>query len=494
MNKIRFNSKRIIALMLCLSCAAGMLCISGCGKKVNTYSVSEIAYVDSWMDNSETYGDVRTNNMQNIYASETIKILEIFVEEGQEVKKGDKLMTYDTALTDIELEKKELEVMQLQLDLQNAERELRTINSYKPMVITMITPPAGPAGTEITGCVRTGGSGTEEDPYIFVAEDGKIPCGGSFVESICPPGTDNVWAVFQKRANNMSNGIITEYWGICYSNGVSGPFMTFFDAFDFCQNVPTEPYEEVEMNSGLTAGEISQMRADAKERIEEAKYKYRMADIEYQQMKLEMDNGVVTAQLDGKIVALNDPETAIESGEPVLKLSQNGGYIVEGTLSELELEAVKVGQKVKVTSWESYSEYEAEIESVSTIPAAQNGWTNGNTNVSYYPFTVTISGDANLKENEYVSITYSSKGSVENSFYLELPFVISEGGRNYVFVQTEDGTLEKRAIETGEIMWGSYVRIISGLTTEDRIAFPYDKNAKNGAKVREASVEELYSY
>lgn len=490
----RISFRKIIAVMLCASAAAAMLCMPGCGKKVNTYSVSDIAYVDSWMDNSETYGDVRTNNMQNIYASDSIKILEIYVKEGQEVKKGDKLMAYDTTLTDIELEKKELEVMELQLDLQNAEKELRTINSYKPMVITTITPPPGPAGSQITGCAKTGGSGTEEDPYIFVVENGVIPCGGSFIESICPPGTEDAWVVFQHRANNMTNGIITEYWGIRYSNSVSGTSMTFFDAFDFCQNVPTEPYEEVEMNSGLTAGEISRMRADAKDRIEEAKYKYHMADIEYQQMKLEMDNGVITAQLDGTIVAMNDPEAALENGEPVIKLSNNGGYIVEGTLSELELGTVTVGQKVKVTSWENYMEYEAEIESISTIPAAQNGWTNGNTNVSYYPFTVSISGDANLKESEYVSVTYSSKGAAEDSFYLELPFLLSEGGRSYVFVQDENGRLEKRAIETGEIIWGSYTRIISGLTVDDRIAFPYDKNAKDGAKATEAELEELYKY
>ena len=48
--------------------------------------------------------------------------------------------------------------------------------------------------------------------------------------------------------------------------------------------------------------------------------------------------------------------------------------------------------------------------------------------------------------------------------------------------------------ETGEILWGSYARVISGLTVDDRIAFPYDKNAKDGVKAKEAELSELYSY
>lgn len=494
MNNTRF--RRVISVVLAFCAAAGTLCLAGCGAEVNTYSVSELAYVDSWVGSSESYGEVRTVNMQNVYPSEYIDVLEVNVSEGQRVKKGDVLLTYDTSLTDIELEKKELEVLELKLELEQAEQELRTVNSYKPMVITTIIPPAseGGEGTQVSGCAGLGGTGTQEDPYIFVVEDGRIPCGSGFIESVCPPGTDRAWVVFQKRAQNMSNGVITEYWGICFTNTASGAVMEFFDAFEFCQNTPTEPYEEIEFNSGLTAGEISQMRASAKERIKEADFKYRVADLEYQQMKLEKDGGQIIAELDGEVVILNDEATAEETGEPILRVSENGGYIVEGTLSELELDTVSVGQTVKITSWERYEEYEAQIDSISTMPAEQSGWSNGNSNVSYYPFTVYIDESANLMENEFVSVTYSSKGYEDDGFYLEKAFILNENGFSYVFVQDENGRLEKRRIETGENLWGSYLRIVSGLTLDDRIAFPYDKNAKDGAATVEAELSELYAY
>ena len=487
--------KGICASALCLSIAAGSLCLTACGKEVNTYDVSFIAYVDEWINTSESYGEVSTYNMQNIFGSDTMQINEVFVEEGQSVKKGDRLIAYDTSLTQIELEKKELEVMELELALRNAENELRTINSYKPMVITTVVPSASDVtGVKVAGWKATGGSGSEEDPYIIVVEDGAIPCSADFSEFVIPAGTEEAWVVFHERNENMTNGIIIGHWGICYRNSISGVTMKFFDSSEFSVNKPTEPYEEVEMNSGLTAAEISRMRAAANASIKEADLKYRLADLEYQQMLLEVDSGVITAQLDGVIEYLAaDMDEAAENYEPLLKLSADGGYIVQGTLSELELGTVNVGQSVKVTSWERYEEYEAEISSISTVPAAQNGWTNGNSNVSYYPFTVLIDGSANLMENEYVSVSYNSKGEVENGFFIERAFLLSEDGKSYAFVQTEDGRVEKRYIETGEYLWGSYVRIISGLTMEDRIAFPYDKNAKDGVKAREAEIDELYS-
>lgn len=492
---IKDTFRRICAAALCLTAAAGCLSLSACGKEVNTYDVSNIAYIDEWINTSESYGEVSTYNMQNIFGSDTMKVREVYVKEGQSVKKGDRLIAYDTSLTQIELEKKELEVMELELKLRNAEQELKTINSYKPMVITTIVPSASDVtGVKVAGWKITGGAGSEDSPYIIVVEDGVVPCSADFYDTVCPAGTDEAWVVFHERNENMTNGIIVGHWGIRYRNSLSGLTMKFFDSSEFSVNKPTEPYEEIEMNSGLTAAEISRMRTAAKERIKEVDLEYRLADLEYKQMLLEVDSGVITAELDGVIEYLAvDVEAAAENYEPLLKLSADGGYIVQGTLSELELGTVNIGQSVKVTSWERYEEYEAEISSISTVPAAQNGWTNGNQNVSYYPFTVLIDGSANLMENETVSLSYNSKGAVDNGFFIERAFVISEDGKSYVFVQNEDGKVEKRCIETGEYLWGSYVRIISGLTMEERIAFPYDKNAKNGATAVEAPIDELYA-
>ena len=47
---------------------------------------------------------------------------------------------------------------------------------------------------------------------------------------------------------------------------------------------------------------------------------------------------------------------------------------------------------------------------------------------------------------------------------------------------------------TGKALWGSYTEILSGLTVDDLIAFPYGKNVKQGAPTEEGDVSSLYSY
>ena len=61
-------------------------------------------------------------------------------------------------------------------------------------------------------------------------------------------------------------------------------------------------------------------------------------------------------------------------------------------------------------------------------------------------------------------------------------------------LQDADGLLEKRYVVTGKSLWGSYTEILSGLTPEDLIAFPYGKHVKVGAPAVESDLSTLYGY
>ena len=100
-----------------------------------------------------------------------------------------------------------------------------------------------------------------------------------------------------------------------------------------------------------------------------------------------------------------------------------------------------------------------------------------------------------LRENEYVNMTFTPGGSNADgkSLYLQNPFLRQESGRSYIYVQGEDGRLEKRYVTTGKSLWGSYTEIRSGLTAEEYIAFPYGKSVQEGAATRTATVDELYN-
>ena len=55
-----------------------------------------------------------------------------------------------------------------------------------------------------------------------------------------------------------------------------------------------------------------------------------------------------------------------------------------------------------------------------------------------------------------------------------------------------DGKLRQEKVETGRVMYG-YVELVgSGLTGEDYIAFPYNKDVRDGAPVKLPNADEAY--
>ena len=45
---------------------------------------------------------------------------------------------------------------------------------------------------------------------------------------------------------------------------------------------------------------------------------------------------------------------------------------------------------------------------------------------------------------------------------------------------------------TGKSLWGNYTEILSGITAEDLIAFPYGKKVKPGVAAQEGDLSSLY--
>ena len=178
----------------------------------------------------------------------------------------------------------------------------------------------------------------------------------------------------------------------------------------------------------------------------------------------------------------------------MVELSAGGGYYVNIAVGELDLQVLQPGQPVQVQSWESYGMYEGVIQEISTYPSENNqGWSNGNQNISWYDAKVFVDESAQLREYEYVNVTYSAGAGDENAWYLQNMFIRNEGGVSFVYIKGEDGRLEKRVVQTGKSVWGEYTQIRGGLTMEDRIAFPYGQNVQEGAQTVDADIQELYN-
>ncbi|MGN0978123.1 MAG: hypothetical protein ACI4PH_08730, partial [Faecousia sp.] len=135
------------------------------------------------------------------------------------------------------------------------------------------------------------------------------------------------------------------------------------------------------------------------------------------------------------------------------------------------------------------------VESIGDFPVSPSSWSSDdNANVSYYPFTAFVDSTADLQAGNYVSVSYStSEGG--NGVYLQNAFIRTEQGRSFVFAEGENGKLEKRYITVGKSLWGSYTQVLSGVTEDDYLAFPYGKTVKDGVPAVESDdMSSLYMY
>ena len=236
------------------------------------------------------------------------------------------------------------------------------------------------------------------------------------------------------------------------------------------------------------------MRAQQEKAIKDLEFNIKMAEADYKIMQTEVSDGNVYAEINGTVVSLLSPEEAQMTMQPLLKVSGGGGFYVDCSVSELTKEALQLGQEVTVNDWNTGMVYTGTIDSLGDYPASGDNFSGmGNPNVSYYPFTVFIDESADLQAGSYVSVMYDT-GSAQSGVYLENPFIRTEQGKSFVYVRGEDGLLEKRSVTTGKSLWGSYTEILSGLTADDYIAFPYGKHVKAGAPAVEGDMSDLYDY
>ena len=466
------------------------------------------------------------------------------------MQKGDLLLTFDTTLDDLQLERKRLEVEKLKLRLEDAYDYLYEINTMKPMVIPDFSEESTPSqpeevnwGTALTApyqlSTQTALDGSTQELALICwlsdttsiedaildairltaqeyqaknaatpeestvpEEDSNIP--GAKDEEITPDPeaatTETFYVIFKVTEGNMSLAPTTTWQGLTvhYDLEKQSYHFQFFDASGI--NDPTippveeEPEPEIDFGSGYTAAQIAEMRSQQEKAIKELEFSIKMSEADYKIMQTEMGDGNVYAAIDGTVVSLLSAEEALLSQQPLMKISGGGGFYVECSVNELSKNELQLGQEVTINDWNTGMVYTGIIDSLGDYPVTADYYSGiGNPNASYYPFTVFVDESADLQEGNYVSVLYDA-GTAENGIYLENPFIRTEQGKSYVYLRGENGQLEKRYVTTGKSLWGSYTQILSGLSAEDFIAFPYGKAIQEGAPTQEGDLSDLYNY
>lgn len=238
--------KKVITITAAAAAGTALLCgtvvfaVNTAGRKtVTVIPVSDLSgyYGSSGMNS--TSGMITSDVSQNIYPAENQTVKEVFVQEGDIVKEGDPLVSFDMTMTSLELEMKKLDRQGIELNIEKAREDIKRLKNMKPASNAgtedfpdiggdffdpgMMEEPDFPEEEEPqeneepqaalavldSGALPYMGSGTLEDPYHFLLASGGM-IQGSFLNAMAQQGC---FFVIEVRQGDLSNGELVKIWG-----------------------------------------------------------------------------------------------------------------------------------------------------------------------------------------------------------------------------------------------------------------------------------------
>lgn len=528
---------------------------------VKVYSVNDFCMTDYWGDTSSTSGMVTTDKIQKVFLSSSQTVNKVWVAEGDSVRKGDKLISYDSTLTQASVEQAKIDYDRQDESLTTAKNELEYLKKAKNK--ETLKQELGKLTAELDALKKK----YDEDPAHPYDGDAPVTEGKmDYKKTMTVKGADgsdqtvnvqyyswlstsrlndskvteiltnlatlradkdhpsvDTYVVLVQRYEDKVGGYVDNTVGLVitetYTAGddTAVPAVPESRSVSFSVRSDLPEFEDTErkyddaaikrlqqkinlanmyLENSMEQKDLAKAIVDKAQEVKEKEVNLRLAKLSLDKKTKELGDGNVYAEFDGTVKAVRNADEAYNNSEAVIELSGGGGYYVTGTLSEMELGSVKVGDTVSISSWMTGAACEGTIVSIDDYPTTSgNSWGDGNRNVSYYPFKVFVEEDASLQANDYVDIQYQKAGTQEqgSSLYLQSWFIRTDNGKSYVMARNEDGRLEQRWVQTGRDLWGSYTQIRGGLTTDDYLAFPYGRDVVEGARTVEAAADELYN-
>ena len=368
------------------------------------------------------------------------------------------------------------------------------------------------------------GSGTEEDPYIFLCGSAKglVTVTGGFLNKMAGYTADGskiekeggYWYQLEFHQNDTITNFADRTESCIGYYLIDGSTLekpvdmlietefTIEEASQYEENLEPE-YPDDNIDGGSDGTVTTMTREEAikiqQNRINNLKLDIQESEINIGKLEKSVEKKMIYSKLEGTVSHVGNAVTASSDGEAFITVQSRDGFYVRGSISELMLEKIEEGMTINCMS---YSEmgmggFEAEIVDISDYPMESTGfyYGMGNPNVSYYSFSAVVSDKSlQFSDMEYVTVTLPSEDLPEGSFIIQREFVLTENGNNYVYKE-EDGVLKRQLLSVGgSVNGGYYVLVKGGLSMDDKVAFPYGSDIKEGAKTREVTLEEMYGY
>ena len=208
--------------------------------------VQPVSYLSTsyWGDTAQSSGNITSDYIQELYPDSSKTITDVFVTEGQEVSIGDPLLQYDKTKLELDVEAKDVAIKETELKIDNAQNQLKKLQNTKPIATpkpekaTPTPKPTKPTPTpepepeptpaptptpeptttpaDVTlysqldvDAVPYAGSGTTDDPYIFLCTDDCTMTKG-FLSLLFGLGSETEDAGQEGTDGETTDGEITE--------------------------------------------------------------------------------------------------------------------------------------------------------------------------------------------------------------------------------------------------------------------------------------------
>ncbi len=481
-------------------------------QRVNVYSVEELNEED-WEEEAVVYGTVTEETTQKINMAGGRAIKKVYVEDGDTVEIGDKLLEYDMTMTELDLTGAELNKQILELRVKTLDKQIAHPKKYLQAEADAIEAAVKNAPVRSSGGKADGsGSGGSSGSTGSAADTSGTESTGSAADTNNTESTGSAADTGGTANTGSVDGTgSTEGTGsgsmAADSLGKTADASTAFLA----QTAETDGSLEGAADSagetsdtagaeargdtgavedeeeGFTKEDIDEYVSEKKSELQETNLEILRNDLTIAQLNRKLEEKTVTSRINGVVSMEGDEE------DDLLVVQGEGRLYVEGDLDEYTLEEVDVGTVLLGEDYMTGEEFEAEVQKISEYPEDTSELMDfsfeGTT--SYYAFSAEIQDDVELTSGEEVELHFDEEED-GGAVLIDTAFVRQENGSSYVYLADEKKQLRKRRVEVGKIIDGSIAEIKSGVDLEDHIAFPYGKGIREGAKTKISEVDELY--
>lgn len=331
-------------------------------------------------------------------------------------------------------------------------------------------------------------AGTKQNPYVFkLSENQGFVYGKLFLDN----ANLNQYLRFDVYTND---GDIDSSWLVRCDKFTTIQSINEGDMYSVISHTKEEQkYVEVEqkpsqdLSSGYTEIELAKAIRDKKQELKTLDLGLKKAQLSLSENKALLNDGVIRAKRSGIVRNIKKTSDSLQDGNTFLEVAGGQGTYIKGSISELMLNQIKVGDTISAYCWTSGETFDAKIQSIDTVPSSNSNYNgSGNPNVSYYDFEAYAKDASKIQAGEYLELTFNSAGNTTSSIWLSKAYVKQEGNKYYVLKDVH-GKLKKQYVTVGKIVWGDTMEIKDGLSDTDYIAFAYSKNAKEGVKTQKSS-------